>query len=115
MVDWCYATKIGSRVKAISSTHRDFYAPEILAKEPVTPATDIYMSAFSVWMLIPPQHYVDVSKVPRRIIGLLRACMLQRPAARYTDVHDVYSELSAILKEVYGPPAFRVFAMPTRA
>jgi hypothetical protein len=112
LMDWSYAVKIGSRIKAISSAYRGFYAPEILAKEPVTPATDIFMSARSVMELLGLEHRSMVDKIPRRILGLLKACTLARPAARYTDVHDVYAEFDAILKEAYGPPAFRVFAMP---
>ena len=70
------------------------------------------MSARSMMELLGLEHRGKADAVPRRILGLLKACMLARPAARFTDVHDVYAEFYAILKEAYGPPAFRVFAMP---
>lgn len=112
LMDWCYAVKIGGRIKAISSAYRGFYAPEVLAKEPATPATDIYMSARCAMDLLALEHRGNVSRAPRRIIGLLKACTLARPSARYTDVHDLYAEFEAILKEAFGPPQFRAFAMP---
>jgi len=112
LLDWSYAVKIGGRVKAISSAYRAFYAPEILDKEAVTPATDIYMSARSMMDLLAIQRPGNLDKLPRRVFGLLMACTLARPSARYTEVQDVYAEFDAILKEAYGPPAFRAFSMP---
>ena len=112
LVDWSYAVKIGSRIKAIASTYRGHYAPEVLAKEPATPATDIYMSACCAMGLLGLEYRGQADRVPRRILGLLKACTLARPSARYTDIAEVYAEFDAILKEAYGPPKFRAFAMP---
>lgn len=113
LMDWSYAVKIGGKVKAISSVYRHFYAPEILAKEPVTPATDIFMSARTAMELLALGHGSNAARVPRRVVGLLKACTLARPTARYMDIQDVYAEFTAILREAYGPPAFRAFTMPT--
>lgn len=118
LLDWSYAVKIGGKIKAISSAYRVFYAPEILEKKEATPATDIFMSAKCAKSLLNlgsrPNHLrADQEKVPRRIVGLLNACTLIRPSARYTEVQDVYAEFEAILKEAYGAPKFRKFSMPT--
>jgi hypothetical protein len=112
LMDWSYAVKIGGQVKAISSPYRAFYAPEILAKKEATPATDIFMSARCATELLRMALRPNLEMVPRRIAGLLNACMLSRPSARYTEVQDVYAEFDAILREVYGEPKFRAFAMP---
>ena len=109
LIDWSYAVKLGEKVKAISSPYEHFYAPEILTKEPVTFATDIYMSAKCAFELLAP----DLGRViPRRVLGLLWACTLARPSARYQSVQEVYTEFEAILREAYGPPRFRSFTMP---
>lgn len=112
LIGWSYAVHTGDKIKAISTQYRDFYPPEVLAKETVTPATDIYMSAKCALHLLALDRLDNRKKTPRRIVGLLQACTLSRPSARYQTVSEVYAEFDAILREEYGPPAFRPFAMP---
>ena len=105
-------------VKAISGPWRDFYAPEILEKRPVTPATDIYMAAKCMVYLVggDPKTNVMPDTVPAPLrsflASLLVANQARRPDNAWQDVHD---ELDGLLRRLVGPPSFRDFPpMPAK-
>jgi len=106
LVDWCYSTKIGSPIKALSVPNESYYPPEVIARQPATPATDLFMLAASMRLLL-GKH-----KISSRIAGILDACLIPRQQARFSDAWEVYRLLDKALLATYGPPRFRPFAMP---
>lgn len=118
LVDWCYAVpqwfKGESRVRAISTPHRAFYAPEILAKQPPVPATDIYMAAKCAVALLGGHVDTNVmpSTVPAPIQGFLRSCLLAAPSRRPDDAGALHEEFDELLLRLVGKPTYRPLAMP---
>lgn len=106
LIDFCYAAKIGGTVKAISPAWRASYAPEIPAKKPVDPSTDVYMAAGLLDYLV-----VDA---PAPVKSLLKACRLGR-AHRIKTAREVHADFAKVLRRLYGPKRFRPFNLPTAA
>jgi serine/threonine protein kinase len=113
LIDWCYSVEIGSTIAAISPPYRAFYPPEVLAKQPATPATDLYMAAQCMVALlggdvaagqIPPA-------TPRPIAALLRGCLIPSPHRRAQGAWEIFGEFRDILARIYGPPHFRPFTL----
>ena len=112
LIDWCYSVAVGAPVKAISTPYAADYPPEVSAKQGATSATDLYMAARLMVRLLgggaePPPS------VPKPIQALLRACLIPAPARRHSDAWQVLEDFRAILGDLYGPPTFRPFRMPT--
>jgi serine/threonine protein kinase len=105
LVDWSYSVPVGSKVKAVVSRWKDAYPPEVLAKLPASPATDLFMAASIAKALM--GGYV----VPPRISTLLDACLIASPHRRFSSAREVYRRFDTVLKDLYGQPKFRPFAM----
>ncbi|WP_328917307.1 MULTISPECIES: molecular chaperone DnaJ [unclassified Streptomyces] len=107
LVDWCYATAVGTHVPLMVDRHRDLYPAEIPARLPATPATDIHLASHVMRNLMG-----DRTPVPLR--AFLRGCLLPSQNARPQDAWKLLAELDDILERLYGPRTFRPFTMPTR-
>jgi serine/threonine protein kinase len=105
LVGWSCSVAAGDRIKAISTARRDWYAPEVVAKQPATPSTDVFMAARTIAAL------VDRGSLPRKIDALLSACLLHNPRARHPAAADVYARFDKVLRELYGPPSFKPFSL----
>jgi len=118
IVDWSYAVSNASlknsRVGAMSRTFRPFYAPEILDRQPPTPATDIYMAAKCAVALIGGDvtTLVMPDAVPPEVQGFLRRCIREQPGLRPQNAWDLHDEFAHLLQSLVGPPTFRPFRMP---
>ena len=116
LIDWCYSVPAGEPLKAISPPYAADYAPEVIARQPVTPATDLYMAARCMVRLLgghPATQELPAS-VPRPIRALLGACLLLAPQRRANDAWQVFEDFHEILGRLYGPPRFRPFHMPAQ-
>ena len=113
LIDWCYSVKPGTSVKAISPARKPFYPPEVLQKQPATPATDLYMaSACMIYLLGGDGTFASLpTTVPRPIAALLRGCMIPSPHRRAGNAWEIFDEFREILQRLYGAPKFREFRM----
>ena len=105
LVDWCYAVETGAKVPALVGRHRDLYAPEIPAKEPATPATDIYMATECMRRLLG-------AEAPPALLRFARGCALRTQRLRPQHAHVLLRELDEQLEKLYGPRRFRPFSVP---
>lgn len=105
IVDWCHSVESGHPIKAVVSACESFYPPEVLARQPATSATDLYMTAKCMKKLLGDHP------APARISRILDACLIVRPSSRFNDAWEVYGLLDKALRAEYGPPAFRPFIM----
>jgi len=112
LIDWCYSVADGEPLKAISPPHAADYPPEVHARQPATPATDIFMAARCMARLLGGDAQDLPARVPRPIAALLRACLLPSPHRRPGDAWQLFDEFQEILRRLYGPPAFRPFYVP---
>lgn len=105
IIDWSYAVKRNERIVAISSAHRDFYPPEVLAKQPATPATDIFMWARCGEELLNDE---PAANPVRKFFAGCRFSQSRRPQSAW----ELYDEFSELLVRMVGKPKFRPFTMP---
>ncbi|MFZ1551786.1 MAG: DnaJ domain-containing protein [Anaerolineae bacterium] len=114
LLDWCYCVPMGQPIKAISPAYAADYAPEVAARQPATPATDLFMAARCLLHLLGGQNNPDDLPigVPPAIRALLRACLIPSPQRRVSAAWELFDDFQDILQQTYGPRTFRPFHMP---
>jgi hypothetical protein len=105
LVDWCYSVAPGRPLTALVAAHRDDYPPEVRARRPATPATDIHLATGTIRRLIG-------GRMPQRMRRFADGCMQAAPRMRPQDAWRLLAELDELLDDLYGPRTFRPFAMP---
>ncbi|MDI2131546.1 molecular chaperone DnaJ [Yinghuangia seranimata] len=116
LVDWCYSTLLGrgaddaytaatEYVPAMLDRYAELYPPEVPAKQPPDPSTDIYMATKCMTYLLAPD-------APKPVFRFARGCTLAAPARRPHDAWRLLGELDELLGRLYGPRRFRPFTMP---
>ncbi len=121
LVDWCYAVRdwktSGDRVRAISKAYRGYYPPEIAAKRPVTPQTDIYMLAKCMVALLGGDVTTNQmpDAVPKPVKGFLTSCLIETQAKRPNDAGQLREEFEELLRRLVGERQYRgPLVMPTK-
>ena len=113
LIDWCYSVEIGGQIQAVSPPYKHYYPPEVLAKRPATPATDIYMAALILIELLGGDEYGHrpSPQTPRPLAALLKSCLLESPHRRPQDAWEVFEQSHELCKKLFGTPVFREFVM----
>lgn len=114
LVGWCASVPAGEPLRLRSLAYAADYPPEVAARQPATPATDLYLAAACMVRLLggDPSGPALPPRVPRPIAGLLRACLIPAPRRRLSDAWQLFDDFRELLGQLYGPPRFRPFAMP---
>ena len=104
------------RVKAISVDYRTFYAPEILAKETPSPATDLFMAAKCAVALLGGDVETNQmpDAVPIQIKAFLQLSLLPSRQKRAHDAWELLEDFEKLLLQVVGPPKYRPFSLPAK-
>ncbi|MEH0820669.1 MULTISPECIES: serine/threonine protein kinase [unclassified Micromonospora] len=104
LVDWCFSVVDGGTVPALVPGHEDWYPPEVVARRPCGPGTDIAMAARCMTDLMG-------DRAPRALRDFAAGC--RRPAlnARPDDAWRLLGELDQVLDRQYGPRTFRPFTL----
>ncbi|WP_026411810.1 molecular chaperone DnaJ [Actinomadura oligospora] len=106
LVDWCYSvTRPGGRVPAMVDRRSGMYAPEIPAREPAVPGTDVFMASKCVARLMG-------DRAPAAMRAFVAGCVLPAPHRRPRDAWRLLAELDELLDRLYGRRTFRPFTMP---
>ena len=113
LISWSYSTPRGGQVQAFSSEAIAFYAPEILQKLEVTPATDLYMLGKVMISLLGGNVREEVfpDSVPPELQGLIKRILIKAPARRIQSASEFYDELDAILVKLVGKRSYRAFSV----
>lgn len=106
LLDWTCSCKIGKKVVAYNPEYKTFYAPEILEKKPVSPATDIYMAAMTIIYILGGDSMLK--NVPSNVSDLLRKCISQDVSKRPQDAEIFHGEFGNAL----GKKEFAKFIVP---
>jgi len=116
LTSWGHAVQAGKVVKTISALYKDWYPPEILAKQPVLPGTDIYMAAKCMFYLagVNPNQPITVSaeQIPIPMQRFFQSCLLPGVKMRPDNAWDLHKEFDDLLKTLYGKPKFHHLVVP---
>lgn len=107
LVDWCYSVNFKQRTRLSSwvPAWQDHYAPELLAKSFIGPASDIYMAAKLI-------VYLCGSKFPAALGKVLKKCLDSDPAKRYQKAGDVLNDWKEAAAKEFGSPKWIDFNLP---
>jgi len=111
LIDWCYSVPVGAVINAVSPPYRADYPPEVFAKQPATPATDLYLAAKVMVRLLGGDPVTNrlPSTVPKAIGAFLQGSLIAAPHRRPPDAWELYDEFAALLQQLYGASTFRPF------
>jgi len=108
LIDWCYSTVDGAgTVPALVPGYADAYPPEVLAKEPPGPGTDLWMAAGVIGDLMG-------DRAPKALTDFVAGCRLPRLRHRPDDALRLLAELDGVLDRLFGPRVFRPFRLSTQ-
>ncbi|MFI0791842.1 serine/threonine protein kinase [Micromonospora rubida] len=104
LVDWCSSVVGEGAIPALVPGHADWYPPEVAARRPCGPGTDLAMAAGCMTWLMG-------DRAPRELRAFADGC--RRPAlrARPDDAWRLLGELDEVLERLYGPRTFRPFTL----
>jgi hypothetical protein len=111
LVDWCYSVPgchpdRSGRVPALVPRRADWYPPEVAAREPAGPGTDLYLATRCMTHLM-------ADGAPRPLRAFARGCLLTAQRRRPQDAWRLLTELDDLLERLYGPRRFRPFSLPS--
>lgn len=115
LIDWCYSVVIDSEsktIKAVVPTYKDWYPPEVLAKEEATPATDLYMAARMMLELFHMRVRQDMIKPFRTFFN---GVTLHNQSSRPQNAWELLKEFDQLLREIgepFYPKRWVEFAVP---
>jgi hypothetical protein len=110
LVDWCYSVPGchpdgGDRVPAMVPGRADWYPPEVAAREPAGPGTDIHLATRCM-------TYLMAGRAPKALRAFAGGCLLRARNRRPQDAWRLLADLDDLLERLYGPRRFRPFHLP---
>ncbi len=109
IIGWMQAVAAGEKGIAISTQYEDLYPPEVAAKKPLSPSTDIYMAAKCCMYLLGNDDGSLVTSLPPRLKGFFQLCMLESRAHRPNSAWDLHDDLGGIAQQLLGRRRFCTF------
>lgn len=98
LVGWGHSVEVGKRISVLSSPWKTLYAPEVLLKQPATPATDVFMLARSLIHVLGPDWK---RTTPFGMRTFLESMCILNPARRARDVTELYERWRLLQKKIY--------------
>jgi serine/threonine protein kinase len=108
LLGWLHGTRKGERVQTIPTKYKDWYPEELKSKVPPTPSSDIYMAVKTMLYILglDPQNKDSLGKLPKRIQGFYKSCLLDRATMRTDDTWVLVEDFKEVLEDVFGKPKF---------
>jgi serine/threonine protein kinase len=94
LIDWCYATPVRRRPKALIARREHQYPPEVPGGQPVTPATDIYLATRLMTRLFGPD-------MPHPLRRFADGCLYDAPRMRPQNAWQLLTELDELIPQRY--------------
>lgn len=103
LIDWCYSVeyKKRTRLSAWLPAWKDLYAPELIAKKELGPASDIFMAASLMKFLSGP--------LPTKMQKVLNRCLEPDPSKRYQKAGQAFDDWKKAAAEEFGAPKWHDF------
>lgn len=113
LVGWGQSVEMGRQVRLVSTRYLDWYPPEVLEKQPATPAADLFLAARCLIYLAGGDPVRDrmPESVPAPMQRFLRICLLESARMRPDDAWKLQDEWGELLGRLYGPPRFHELTM----
>jgi hypothetical protein len=115
LIDWCYSVNFKDRTRLSSwvPAWKDYYAPELLKKDFIGPASDIYMAATVIGYLINSDHSTsNALNLPSALKTVLFKCTEPNPKNRYQKAGDVLEDWTKAATKEFGSPKWIDFNLP---
>ena len=99
LIGWGHSVEAGRRITTISTRFRDWYPPEVLRRQDVGPATDLFLAARCVVYLFggDPLANKMPDSVPAAMQRFFNACLLEGPRMRPEDAWTLQEEFDALV------------------
>lgn len=112
LIDWCYSVEFAKRTRLSSwvPAWKDFYAPELLSKESVSPASDLYMAAALIVYLAGGSS--AALSLPEPLKTVLLLCTEPQDRRTYQKAGEVFEDWNKAAKKVFGAPKWNDFILP---
>lgn len=112
LIDWCYSVNYKDRTRLSSwvPAWKDHYAPELLDKSYIGPASDIYMAAALISYL--SSSTTSTSVLPKGLWDVLIKCMSLDHRKRYQKAGDVFEDWTKAATKEFGSPKWIDFNLP---
>jgi hypothetical protein len=106
LIDWCYCVNYKDRTRLSSwvPAWKDQYAPELISKSFIGPASDIYMAASLIFYLCGP--------LPKSLQAILTRCLDPNHKKRYQNTGDVFEDWKKAATSEFGSPKWINFNLP---
>lgn len=103
LIDWCYSVNYKDRTRLSSwvPAWKDHYAPELIDKSFIGPASDIYMAARLIWGMCGP--------LPKSLESVLTKCLDSDHEKRYQKTSDVFEDWKKAATTEFGSPKWHDF------
>lgn len=112
LIDWCYAAvrpgQTGDGFKCINEVYSP---PEVAERKPPIPASDLYSLARTMIWLVGGDPATDglPDGIDPRLARFLRWCVRKSALQRPQDAWQMYDEVDALRRELFGSHSFREF------
>ena len=113
LVDWIHAVRIGGVLTFIPTAYRDWYPGEVLQREAVGPATDIFLAVKCLIYVAggDPVAQRWPETVPPEMQRFLDTCLFAAPRMCPQDAWKVHEEFDELLVRLFGPPKYHRLVM----
>jgi hypothetical protein len=108
LVGWGQSVAVGQPIAAVPTRFWDWYPPEVHRKQPVGPATDLFLAARCIVYLAggdPVTNWMPET-VPPPLQRFLSTCLVESPRMRPEDAWALQEDFACLLRSLYGPPKF---------
>ncbi len=113
LIDWIHAERPSRALSLVPAKFTQWYPPECVAKQPVTPSIDIFLAARSmIWLAGGDPVSSEIpDHLPEKMRLFLSGCLLESPTMRCHDAWQLHEEFTELLEGVYGAPAYHRLEM----
>jgi hypothetical protein len=104
---------MGQRITKLSLRYRDWYPPEVLAQQPASAATDLFLAARCMVYLAGGDPLSN--RMPEAVLTPMHrffdACVLESVRMRPDDAWGLLEDFDDLLWRLYGPPKFHPLSL----
>lgn len=108
-------TGVSQHIACLDAAYQTWYPPEVMAKQPPTPATDILLAARCMIALMggDPLTGQLPQLVHQRISSFLKSCLLPGVCQRPQDAWKLRAEFTELMDHLWQERQYRPFLMPS--